>query len=286
MARESPADEAQLWRARAALWAVAMVVAGVGVVGSVFVVQQESGVLNGSRVGRAINQLRNRAVRVNPGGMYRAEAIVYDDGAIDFYPHPVGGLLEDWLATIREGSKPVCEVSIFLIDREKLSGWFGLTSHHRPLRFELTLWTIYDDSYELSLDVRRRLHRLTVDDLCGGFPVSGVCALQEVLATGIQESRETMWGTNMTNPTYTDSYRISTIRWQGWAHNLLTLGLIAFVPFAYVRRRRAVDAYRYWTAVAQRSTCPTCGYDLRLLPQPRCPECGTSLVVTQAKREG
>ena len=63
----------------------------------------------------------------------------------------------------------------------------------------------------------------------------------------------------------------------------ITLLIGAFGALMYFGCRRARRKIRIDLAAAGHAICVTCGYDLRKLPEPRCPECGTPFRESDAK---
>lgn len=210
-----------------------------------------------------------RTVRVNWGHRISGLAIVHDDGTYDFFTEEQWDEYEAALAIEQENQTAARDVLIYLSYRSRDQGWYGLATHIRPLHFSMNVWTTDGRAREVDEEVRKQLKMELLDQLCGG---QLDCPYYEVLEKGSASSNE--W-VSTSDRTYYDSYVLRRLRLRGCMHNALTLIALLLLPIAVLRTKKSIGKYHDWKYLIRQSTCPSCGYDVRLLPEPRCPECGT-----------
>jgi hypothetical protein len=265
----TPVEEASRCRQRVTRWWTISIGCIATIILSVAAVWGE----DDSYIGAWLERAGGVSKRVNPGHMMHGMAIVQPDGEYRFYPwfEAFDSQVEDF-ARERELKTDAIDVLIFISYRARPTGWYGLATYYRPLFFDLRGWTIDGDEVALERDLRAALHVEMVDQVCALEYPNSACPYVEVLEQGKLVSLDPV---PPSVGSYIEFYSLKHIRWQGWFHNAFTVLALLMLPLAVVRSAQAMKEHRRWKVLIQRAVCPKCGYDLRLLPQPRCPECGT-----------
>lgn len=267
--RSAPIDP-EVWRKRAAYWnriATRWVVLALCALATIVVTFLIAAGGHDTAVGRWFNS----SMRITYGQNLNVAALILEDGSIELHTDGSDEMFDvsmDEFAT---------EVNVFVDYRVRTHGFFGRTSTTRPLNFRFTAFDRDGHPATLSSDVRQKLSEKVVEFLCSsdsrnpGEPVAD-CPYFEILHSGQKDTSSAMV---QNLQSYSDSYQLQHIRMRGYLHNIIALIAIVLLPYAVVQVIRTSARSRRWKQLAYDRTCPNCNYDIRNLPGPRCPECGT-----------